>query len=441
MSKVPSLISSLSYSVAENDHVPFREVSEDDDDRSLRSSFAFVELHFTLRYHARLIAKQSLRLVAFLLHGTPIWFFKLVRLVAFVVALLPAFLFFAWYYFSCDRVAVPYKDGEGATSRHFLDVYGSKSGGEIPCDGASRDGLSGDDASSKPVIIFLTGGAWIIGYKMWGTFLARALVPFGVIVVVPDYRNFPQVTIREMIQDVDQSIQWVFDNIDHFGGDANRIVLVGQSAGAHLGSCVVLGKALSELDDKHDSHPVWPTTYRANDLRGFIPVSGPYNLVALQDHFHMHGLDRGLISAMFDHNIQSHSPNHLLARLQKAALECPNRSPTVAKSPLSGLLPPFCVIHGTNDATAPYQGSVEFASQLHRAGASLDTISYKGWSHTDPIIEAPMDGDHRFHHDVYNLVKLWTNGKSMGAFDEGLPVCERLCPQKVISIARFVNPF
>lgn len=44
-----------------------------------------------------------------------------------------------------------------------------------------------------PVLVFITGGAYIIGYKAWGALLARRLSRMGVLVVCLDYRNFPQV--------------------------------------------------------------------------------------------------------------------------------------------------------------------------------------------------------------------------------------------------------
>ena len=36
---------------------------------------------------------------------------------------------------------------------------------------------------------------------------------------------------------------------------------------------------------------------------------------------------------------------------------------------------------------------------------------YSGWSHTDPILEAPMRGNHLYHRHIYDLVCLWTFGQ------------------------------
>lgn len=440
------VISPITVSRRENGPARNRRRLAGDFSPSVRS-----DLQFSYRYHGSVIATQTSRLLDSLLHGTPIWFFKFVRLMAFSFALMPAFVQFAWYYLiTADRVAFPYKVGGGVTSRHFLDIYGtftvgavergSTTGSRGDLDEGGDDGKSAAaQAGGKPVVIFIPGGAWIIGYKMWGTLLARALVPLGLMVVIPDYRNYPQVNIGDMIRDVDYAIQWVLDNIWEFGGDPSRVVLVGQSAGAHLGSCIMLEKAISEVTNKHTSNPVLSTTYKASDLRGFVPVSGPYNMVSMRGHFHKHGLDRGLLLKMFDKKVECHSPVHLLLRFQRHVSEAYGSA--LSKPSLECALPPLCIVHGTSDETVPFEQSTEFVSHLQKSKAALSTITYEGWGHTDAIIEAPFDGDNRFHRDVYNLVKLWTDGDSMGPFDESLPSCRRMCPRFLVAIGRFLNPF
>jgi len=144
-------------------------------------------------------------------HGTPLWIAKFIGLTLFIIAVLPGFVVFAYYYFvQSDRVVVPYKEKEeGGTSRHYMDVYGSSVRYERI---SSSFPVVEEEEVLKPVVIFLTGGAWIIGYKMWGALMARALVPFGVLVCMPDYRNFPGVTVGEMVLDVDYATQWVLNN-------------------------------------------------------------------------------------------------------------------------------------------------------------------------------------------------------------------------------------
>lgn len=162
---------------------------------------------FRLRYHARLVVQQSWRMLKMLVHGTPRWITKLARMICFVTSMMPAFVVFGLFYMvTSDRIAVPYKE-KNRTSRHYLDIYGSST---------NNDGNNNSDASRqqlKPVVFFLTGGAWIIGYKMWGALLARALVPFGIMVVIPDYRNFPQTNVNGIIEDADLAVDWTLKNI------------------------------------------------------------------------------------------------------------------------------------------------------------------------------------------------------------------------------------
>jgi prenylcysteine alpha-carboxyl methylesterase len=55
----------------------------------------------------------------------------------------------------------------------------------IPKNAAKGDAL--------PTVVFVTGGAWTIGYKAWGALLGRRLCDAGVLTMCLDYRNFPQV--------------------------------------------------------------------------------------------------------------------------------------------------------------------------------------------------------------------------------------------------------
>lgn len=50
-----------------------------------------------------------------------------------------------------------------------------------------------------PVIVFVSGGAWTIGYKVWCCLSARGLTKQPILFVSPDYRNFPQGNIEDML--------------------------------------------------------------------------------------------------------------------------------------------------------------------------------------------------------------------------------------------------
>ena len=135
------------------------------------------------------------------------------------------------FYYSSPRVrrGLVY----GPSARNHADLY-------LP-DGAA----SGADPSAdkRPVVVFVTGGMWIIGYKAWGALLAQRLMERGIIVAALDYRNFPQGTVSDMVEDVAAGIGWALDTCGEWGGDASRLTVVGQSAGAHLAALALLRQA------------------------------------------------------------------------------------------------------------------------------------------------------------------------------------------------------
>ena len=103
-----------------------------------------------------------------------------------------------------------------------------------------------------PVVIFLSGGAWIIGYKAWGAFMGMLMAQLGVVFVAPDYRNFPQGNINDMAIDATNAIQWIQNNIHKYGGDKNNMYVISQSAGAHIGALMMLLQARKvEIQLKH----------------------------------------------------------------------------------------------------------------------------------------------------------------------------------------------
>jgi carboxylesterase type B len=108
------------------------------------------------------------------------------------------------------------------------------------------------------VFVFLHGGYWQSGtIKLYGS-LAKSLARLGVVTVSVEYRLYPQVTFPAFMDDAVAALNWVRAHIGEFGGDPNRIVLSGHSAGAHMA-------ALLLVDDRFRN--VW-LSRRATGRRG-----------------------------------------------------------------------------------------------------------------------------------------------------------------------------
>jgi len=254
----------------------------------------------------------------------------------------------------------------GMKPRNYLDIY-------IP-----NEVLSGKKC---PVVVFVNGGAWIIGYKAWGALVGKILIRFGILVVMPDYRNYPQGTIEDMIEDIDVAVGWVLKHIHRYGGDPDQVYLAGQSAGAHLVFCSAMEHASTSTEPplpRHEHYRPWCSSA----LKSIVLLSGPWDLVGMMDHFHSRGLHRSIFSKIFDCDLDKlllYSPIEIV------------RNPAFTKQVDVSKLPQIWLLHGTADSTVPSALTIEFARHLSEAGARVLSTFYRGKSHTDPILEDLME--------------------------------------------------
>lgn len=86
----------------------------------------------------------------------------------------------------------------------------------------------------QDVIIFIHGGSWDSGKKETYWWLGRNLAKKNIVAVLINYPLAPSVTYKEMAQASAHAVKWVKDNITSYGGNPNRIFLMGHSAGGHL---------------------------------------------------------------------------------------------------------------------------------------------------------------------------------------------------------------
>jgi acetyl esterase/lipase len=114
-----------------------------------------------------------------------------------------------------------------------------------------------------PVIFSIHGGALTMGDRTEERFVGQRFAAAGYLTVVISYRLSPQVSHPAHIQDVAAAFAWVKRNIRQRGGDPDRILVIGHSAGAYL---AMLLAADSRYLDVHTLSP--------KDIKGLAPVSG-----------------------------------------------------------------------------------------------------------------------------------------------------------------------
>lgn len=149
------------------------------------------------------------------------------------------------------HAAIPY----GTLARQKLDIYQPTATATEP----------------RKVVIFYYGGSWDSGERGDYKFVAEALTSQGYIVVIPDYRVYPDVLFPELMVDPASAAKWVKQHIAEYGGSLNEIFLMGHSAGAHIALMLSVN---AEYLVKQAIKP--------NDFAGVIGLAGPYDFLPLK---------------------------------------------------------------------------------------------------------------------------------------------------------------
>ncbi len=90
-----------------------------------------------------------------------------------------------------------------------------------------------------PVVVFIHGGYWRSLDKADHSFIAPALTRHGACVVVPNYALCPAVTIPQITLQMVQALAWTWRHVARYGGDTQRITVIGHSAGGHLAAMML----------------------------------------------------------------------------------------------------------------------------------------------------------------------------------------------------------
>jgi acetyl esterase/lipase len=163
-----------------------------------------------------------------------------------------------------------------------------------------------EGASNAPVIFSLHGGALSAGDRAEESFVGHRFAAAGYMTVVTSYRLSPQVSHPAHVQDAAAAFAWVKRNIRQRGGDPDRIIVIGHSAGAYLAMLLV-------TDPRYlAAHKLSP-----NDIKGLAPVSGFFWVektgVAPDRPTYVWGTDRNVwVDASPAHHLRADLPPVLL---------------------------------------------------------------------------------------------------------------------------------
>ncbi|MBS0349432.1 MAG: alpha/beta hydrolase [Proteobacteria bacterium] len=99
------------------------------------------------------------------------------------------------------------------------------------------------DAHGAPVILMVHGGAWAIGDKAMERVVDAKVarwVTRGIVFISINYRMLPQAAVDVQLRDVARALAMAQQKAAAWGGDPQRFVLMGHSAGAHLAALLAV---------------------------------------------------------------------------------------------------------------------------------------------------------------------------------------------------------
>ena len=223
-----------------------------------------------------------------------------------------------------------------------------------------------------PVLLFVHGGSWRSGDPVDYGFIGRAFVPKGFVVILSGYRLEEAGAYPAMLEDTASAIGWIHREIEQYGGDPERIVVAGHSAGAYN----VVTASLHE-------HWLESHGLTARDISAVIGLSGPYDF---------YPFDSDSTKAAFGEAEQPHQ--------------------TQPVNHVDSDAPPMLLIHGEKDDLVGLRNSRELARRIEEAGGSVVTRFYPDMNHNDPLIS--LAEPWRSRRDVADLIAQFAQSATSG---------------------------
>ena len=239
----------------------------------------------------------------------------------------------------------------GDLARQKLDVY-------VPRNAQS---------AAKPVVVFFYGGSWDSGSRVDYKFVAEALTSQGFVVVIPDYRVYPEVLFPGFMADPARAAKWVKQHAAEYGGDPQRVFLAGHSAGAHIA-------VMLTLDDEY----LAVESLKPTDFRGTIGLAGPYDFLPLTSQ-----------------------------RLKTIFGDAENQQKAQPINFVTGKNPPMLLLVGKKDGTVWPRNTYRLAAKIKTAGGPVQVVDFENWGHIDLVakLAKPLRGDGELLQPIADFVR------------------------------------
>jgi acetyl esterase/lipase len=221
-------------------------------------------------------------------------------------------------------------------------------------------------AKPPPIVIYIHGGGWQGGSKE--NPLPLGLTRQGFALASINYRLSQVAIWPAQIFDCKAAVRWVRANASKYGYDADKIGVVGDSAGGHLVALLGTTAGNAKLEGDEGNAGV------SSAVQAVVDYYGPADFISLPDQVtpqQRANLDNP-VTHLFGTPIWNNGP---VAGEQALAKEASPVDYVTAQAC------PFFIIHGDHDPIVPLQQSIELNDALKKAGVDSTLIIVKGGGH------------------------------------------------------------
>ncbi|MHA7987588.1 alpha/beta hydrolase [Rathayibacter sp. CAU 1779] len=232
-------------------------------------------------------------------------------------------------------------------------------------------------ASSAPLptVIWVHGGGWIGGTKNDLRSYLAVLASHGFVVVGVDYTWAPEAHYPIQIVQASRAVAWVRSHADGLGADPDRVVLAGDSAGAHIAA--QLARAMTDAGHAERAG-IGLAEGVGSDIRGVVLTSGPFRLGPADGRQHTDGA-LGRFGDLLLRAYTGHRDYLRVPAVRAASLV----------DDLAASFPPAFISAGTTDAML--EDSRQLARALAEHGVPVEEAFYPDDHHPELPHEFAVD--------------------------------------------------